>query len=55
MIETYEVLFDSSVYGDGCIVELQALSAQNAVDMVRKLYDYELKIRSVRQYCEDWK
>lgn len=54
MVDTYEVIFDSEVIGENCTIDLQALSSQNAVDMVRKLYDHSIKVRSVKKQCEDW-
>lgn len=54
MVDTYEMIFDSERFGADCVVTLQALSAQNAVDMLRRLYNHEIKVRAVKKQCEDW-
>ena len=35
-------------------MELQALSAQNVVDMFRNIYGTEIKILQVHKVMEDW-
>lgn len=35
-------------------MELQALSAQNVVDMFRNIYGTEIKILQVHKIMEDW-
>jgi len=55
MVEEYEVLYCYEGISDGPeIITLQALSSQNVVDMVRKVYGKSITIMEVKKVMRDW-
>lgn len=56
LVETYEVFFDwKDGRGEPQAIEIQALSAQNAVGMLRKLYEDGINVRAVKKQMLGWK